>query len=64
MAAALSGCVIVGQDGKIVKYKKKCNFCGWLDSTTSAWGATPGCKLNSAFYCFKCKKKSDVIIQG
>lgn len=64
MAAALSGCVIVGEDGGRVKYKMKCNFCGRLDNTTCAWGAMRGCKLTSAYYCFKCKKKSDVIIQG
>lgn len=67
MAAALTGCVIVSQDTKSrrMKYKKKCEFCGWLEvSSTSTGIPAPGAKMAGSFPCPKCRQKNKFIIQG
>ena len=57
-----SGSVIIGQDGsRKVKWKKKCNYCGNLESTTHNSSRSSG-SLRTTYRCNKCKKMSDVII--
>jgi hypothetical protein len=57
------GAVLVGQDGSIVQYRKKCTGCGYEDS---CWNRMPirNGLTRVAFFCPKCRKKRDVEIQG
>jgi hypothetical protein len=62
-ASAGKGAIIVGQDGKNVKYRGKCTTCGREDSS---WKSIPIPRgtLRSAFFCTKCRKRRDVEIHG
>ena len=64
-AVALTGCVIVDQDGRTMKYRKKCESCGEIQPGTTT-SAIPGkySKRNSSFRCYKCKNRQKVAIQG
>ncbi|HVK07694.1 MAG TPA: DUF4339 domain-containing protein [Gemmataceae bacterium] len=62
-ATAGKGAVIVGQDGKSVKFRKKCTTCGHEDSS---WKTIPIPRGSTrvAFYCPKCRKPRQVEIYG
>jgi hypothetical protein len=62
-ATAVSGAVIVGQDEESVRYRKKCSKCG---HTSSAITTMPirNEVTRTSFYCPKCRKLRDVVIQG
>ena len=62
-ATAVSGAVIVSQDGAFVKYRKKCTHCGCEDSSTRGMPIRVGATRDT-FFCPKCRKKREVVIQG
>lgn len=62
-ATAGKGVVIVGQDGKTVKYKMKCSVCGYEDSSWKSIQIPRGVH-RTTFYCTKCRKKRDGEIHG
>ena len=62
-AVAGIGAVIVGQDGKNVKFRKKCTTCGFEDSSWKTLPITRGTtRMN--FYCPKCRKQRQVEVHG
>lgn len=65
MVVALSGAVIIEQKGSRVKYKKKCEKCGYVDSATVD-GQAPGknTKTGSNFSCPKCRNNQKIVLQG
>ena len=64
MAAALSGAVVVKQDGKRVTYKKKCESCGTVAPGSTTTTVSPNSTLRSSFRCTKCKTNQKIAIQG
>lgn len=65
MAVALSGAVILDQSGTRLKYKRKCESCGWVDGgSVSTSAPRKGSKVTSGFQCTKCKAKQKIVIQG
>lgn len=65
MAVALSGAVIIEQKGSQMKYKRKCEKCGWVDSSTVSTSAPfKNSTTTTHFFCLKCKNKQKIVIQG
>lgn len=65
MAYAISGCVIVGENGRFVSYKRRCNSCGYVEpGMTRAVAPNKYGQLKSSFVCPKCRKRSDVTVGG
>lgn len=62
-AVAGPGAIISGQDGKTVRYTKKCTKCGKLDRSVSTATIVPG-TMRSGFFCPKCRRRMPVEIQG
>lgn len=62
-ATAGKGVVIMGQDGKTVKYRGKCTTCGHEDSSWKTI-AIPRGTTRIGFFCPKCKKRRDGEIHG
>jgi GYF domain 2 len=62
-ATAGKGAVIVGQDGKNVKFRGKCATCGREDSSFKSM-AIPRGMARASFFCAKCRKRSDIEIFG
>lgn len=62
-ATGVSGAVIISQDGEMVRYRKKCSRCGYEDVCRSTMRITQGATREN-FFCPKCRKRSEVIIQG
>jgi hypothetical protein len=62
-AVAGKGTVIVGQDGKTVKFRMKCTVCGFEDSSWQNMNITRGV-TRKVFYCPKCRKRCNVEIHG
>jgi hypothetical protein len=62
-AVAVSGAVLMNQDGERVYYRKKCSKCGHEDSTRSCMLIGSGI-TRVHFFCTKCRKMRDVQIQG
>jgi GYF domain 2 len=62
-ATAVKGAVIISQDGEYAKYRKKCTHCGHDDSCTRVIPITNGATRDT-FFCTKCRKKREVVIQG
>lgn len=62
-AVAGPGAVIVGQDGKSVRYRKKCKTCGKEDQSTSTATIVRG-TMRFGFFCPKCNKRGPVEIHG
>lgn len=62
-AVAGKGAVIVGQDGKTVKFRMKCTTCGKEDSS---WKTIPIPRgtVRASFYCSKCRKRRDAEVHG
>lgn len=57
MATAIKNCIIISDDGKIIKKKDICPYCGW--STTGSYVAyvrPPGNKTGNNS-CAGCHKK-------
>jgi len=65
MAVALSGAVIIQQQGSSLKYKKKCEKCGWVDnSTVSTSSPSKNSTSTTYFTCPKCRNNQKIMIQG
>jgi uncharacterized protein DUF4339 len=62
-AVAVSGAVLVSQDGVMVRYRKKCFKCGQEDGTTNSMAIGIGV-TRVGFFCRTCKKMRDAQIQG
>ena len=62
-ATAGKGVVLVGQDGKTVKYRMKCTVCNHEDPSWKSI-AIPRGTHRTNFYCPKCRKKRDCEING
>ena len=62
-ATAGKGAVLVGQDGKTVKYRMKCTVCNHEDPSWKTLAIPHGTRRTN-FYCPKCRKKRDVEING
>ena len=62
-AVAVKGVVIVSQDGEMVRYRKKCSRCGYEDVCRSTMKITQGA-TRERFFCPKCRKTGEVVIQG
>jgi hypothetical protein len=62
-AVAGKGAVLVGQDGKTVKFRMKCPECKHEDSSWKT-AAIPRGTHRASFFCPKCRKKRDAEILG
>jgi hypothetical protein len=62
-AMALSGATIVSQDGKVVRFRKKCTACGHEDSSWGTQPITVGV-MRAGFFCPKCRKHREVQLRG
>ncbi|HEV3261767.1 MAG TPA: DUF4339 domain-containing protein [Gemmataceae bacterium] len=62
-AMAVRGALIVGQDGTVVHYRKKCTACGYEDVCRSRMPIRNG-MTRVPFFCPKCRKVRQVEIQG
>jgi DNA-directed RNA polymerase subunit M/transcription elongation factor TFIIS len=62
-ATAVMGAGLISQDGETVRYRKKCTKCGYEDSSSTSMPIRNG-DTREHFFCPKCKKMSDVVIQG
>ncbi len=62
-AVAVSGAIIMGQDGTTVKFRKKCTKCGYEDSARSTLIIGVG-QMRTQFFCRKCRKQREVTLQG
>jgi hypothetical protein len=64
-AIAISGCVIVSQNGRSMRYREKCEACGKVMSgSVSRAIPPPHSKSMSGFRCPKCRQRQSVVIQG
>ena len=64
MAVGLTGCVVVEDRGKIIKYQKKCDFCGYLVPGATMTGiGVKGGRMSTSFRCPKCGKMVQVLLQ-
>ncbi|MBI2808534.1 MAG: DUF4339 domain-containing protein [Planctomycetes bacterium] len=62
VASALKGADIVGQDGVYARYRMKCTECGHKDASCRSI-AISNKVTKSRFFCRKCKKGREVVIQ-
>jgi hypothetical protein len=62
-AVAGPGAVIMGQDGKTVRYMKKCLTCGKEDRNTSTAAIVRG-TMKFSFFCSKCCRQRTAELQG
>ncbi len=62
-AVAGAGAVIVGQDGKNVKFLMKCTTCSFQSSTWKTIPITRG-TTRVVFYCNKCRKQKHAEVNG
>jgi ribosomal protein L44E len=62
-AVAGKGAIIVGQDGKTVKFRMKCTVCNHEDSSWQSMLIARG-TTRKMFYCPKCRKKCSVEVNG
>jgi GYF domain 2 len=62
-AIAGKGTIIVGQDGKTVKFRMKCTICGKEDSSWKSLPIPRGI-VRSSFFCPKCRKRQDCELTG
>jgi GYF domain 2 len=54
---------IMGQDGKTVKFRMKCEVCGRDDASFKTIPIPHG-TARASFYCKKCRKRRDCEIHG
>ena len=65
MAVGVSGCVVTEQNSMTMKYKKKCDFCNYVESGQTLTSLVkPGQRSQTVFRCPKCGKNNTVLIQG
>src|SRR5262249_47514458 len=62
-ALAVKGVLIISQNGKSVQYRKKCERCGHVEACRTSMLIRRGCHT-AIYFCPKCKKTSQVLIQG
>jgi GYF domain 2 len=62
-AVAVQGAVLVSQDGHSVHYRKVCSQCRSEDNCRSTMLISTGI-TRSHFFCPKCRKNREVLIQG
>jgi hypothetical protein len=62
-AVAGPGAVICGQDGRTVRYLKKCTTCGKEDRSTSTATIVRGA-MRSGFFCPRCRRRRPVEMHG
>ena len=61
-ATVIKGAILAGQDGAYARYRMKCAECGHTDSSCRTIQITN--KMTKAnFFCPKCKKGREVVIQ-
>jgi len=62
-ATAGKGVIIVGQDGKTVKFRVKCTVCGLEDAS---WKTIPIPRgvARASFFCRKCRKTREGEVNG
>jgi hypothetical protein len=58
-----SGAIILSQDGKDVRFRKKCVKCGQEDRSRTTMPIRPG-TMRVGFFCPKCRKLQPVLIQS
>lgn len=65
-AVALKGAVITEVDSitKTLKYKRKCETCGFVDNSTYRCNIPVSGTTTSSFLCTKCKNVQEIAIQG
>jgi hypothetical protein len=59
----IKGGVICGQDGVMVRFRKKCIKCGHEDSSQASMAIRDG-SMKANFFCPKCKKNQQVELRG
>jgi hypothetical protein len=59
----VKGGLLVSQDGEVVKFRKKCIRCGYLDTSLTTMKIRSGVS-QVPFFCPKCKKTQPVAVQG
>lgn len=65
MAVVLSGAILIEQKGSQIKFKEKCEKCGWISSSTVTMGAPSKNSISSSYFlCPKCKNNQKRAIQG
>jgi hypothetical protein len=62
-ALAISGAVIVSQDGETAFYRKKCPKCGHEETGRSRTPIRNG-TIRVSYFCPKCRKVQQAVIQG
>ena len=62
MATAIEGCIVLGMDGNLVRYQKKCEKCGYVDSSKLKTG-TVFTTWHGSFNCPKCKNHQKMTIK-
>jgi len=61
---AIQGAIITSQDGsEVYSYKKKCEACGNIDSSSVRTGSTAGSTTRTTFFCKECGNTQDVEIK-
>ena len=63
MATAVEGCIVRGKDGNLVRYQKKCEKCGYVDSSELKTGAVFS-TWHGSFVCPKCKNNQKMTIKA
>ncbi len=64
-AVALSGAVIISQEGSRLVYKGKCEKCGSIsNSEVSTHSVSKGQTYGSTYHCHKCKNAQRIQIKG
>jgi hypothetical protein len=62
-AVGIKGAIVMGQDGYYVQYRKQCFKCGFEDACRSTMLIGNGV-TRATFFCVKCRKMREVLIQG
>jgi phage terminase large subunit GpA-like protein len=66
MAIALTGAVLLGDDGRTMRYQQRCENCGTLQPGTISMQVPQGSHTTaqSSFNCVKCRSRNEVRIRG
>jgi hypothetical protein len=62
-ATAVSGAIVVSQDGKHVRFRKKCTVCQHEATSWGTMAILPG-TMRTTFYCPNCRKSREVLLRG